>query len=167
MPCVRLDFFSILTYHETVINTRALAASDKGEKYMQRISASDLGRFRLLKGDPLAGDEIICGVEYTTGSGFANLFAGVCLSMDKLQPLLGETKPESLQLVQSAEGWTAVFEGKGEPVQLELDTEELEAYLAQNGIDLAGLRRNSAEVEQSILEEKQREKESQEHKHKA
>ena len=52
-------------------------------------------------------------------------------------------------------------------MQLELDTEELEAYLAQNGIDLAGLRRNSAEVEQSILEEKQREKESQEHKHKA
>lgn len=134
---------------------------------MQRISAGDLGRFRLLKGEAPTSDELICGVEYTTGSGFANLFAGVCLPMDKLAPLLGETKPESLQLVQSAEGWTATFEGKGEPVQLELDGEELEAHLAQNGIDLAALRRNSAEVEQSILEEKQREKESQEHKPKA
>lgn len=131
---------------------------------MQRISAGDLGRFRLLKGEAPTPDELICGVEYTTGSGFANLFAGVCLPMDKLAPLLGETKPESLQLVQSAEGWTAIFEGKGEPVELELDAEELEAHLAQNGIDLAALRRNSAEVEQSILEEKQREKESQEHK---
>lgn len=134
---------------------------------MQRISAGDLGRFRLLKGEDPAPEEIVCGVEYTTGSGFATLFAGVCLPMDKLAPLLGETVPDSLQLVQSNEGWTAVFEGKGEPVELEVDGEELEAHLAQSGIDLAGLRRNSAQVEQQILAEKQREKASQEHKAKS